>query len=121
MVLGLCCLAATRRERQIVTHGQPLGVVLLGVGEQGAQRVVARNHKTGKVCEELATNVEDDQEEVESGNTDDGIGLGNTNLLLEVVKGGVFGELCTSYVSTEELELKGRPSHGGAADKPPCQ
>jgi hypothetical protein len=90
--------------RQIVTHGQPLGVVLLGIGEQGAQRVVARNHETGKVCEKLATDVEDDQEEVESSNADDGIGLGNTKLLLEIVKGGVFGELCTTYVSTEELD-----------------
>lgn len=104
MVLGWCSPAAAHRDRQIETHGQPLGIVLLGLGEQGAQRVVARNHETSKVCEELATNVEDDQEEVESASTDDGIGLGNTNLLLEVVKGGVFGELCTSYVSTEELD-----------------
>jgi hypothetical protein len=91
------------RERQ-VTHGQPLGIILFALGEQCAQRVVARNNKAGKVCEELATNVENDQEEVESGKTDDGIGLGNTNLLLEVVKGGVFGELCSSYVSTQELD-----------------
>lgn len=104
MILGWGSPAAARRDRQIETHSQPLGIVLLGLGEQGAQRVVARNHETGKVCEELATNVEDDQEKVESGNTDDGIGLGNTNLLLEVVQGGVFGELCTSYVSTEELD-----------------
>lgn len=104
MILHWCSSTAARRVRQIVTHGQPLGIVLLGLGEQGAQRVVGRNHETSKVCEKLATNVEDDQEEVESGNTDDGIGLGNTNLLLEVVKGGVFGKLCTSYVSTEELD-----------------
>jgi len=28
--------------------GQPLGIVLLGLGEQGAQRIVARNHETSK-------------------------------------------------------------------------
>lgn len=79
-----------------VTHGQPLSVILFVLGKQGAQRIVARNNKAGKVCEELTTNVENDEEEVERSNTDDSIGLGNTNLFLEVVQGGVFGEL---YVS----------------------
>jgi len=72
---------------------QPLGVIFFGLGEEGGERVVAGNDKSSKVCEELATNVEDDEEEVESSNTDDGIGLGNANLLLEIVQGGVFGEL----------------------------
>lgn len=87
-----------------VTHRQPLGVIFLGLGEQSAQRVVARKNKAGKVCEELATNVEDDEEEVESSNTDDGIGLGDTNLLLEIVKGGVFGELYILQSQHAELD-----------------
>jgi hypothetical protein len=71
------------------------------VGKQRAQRVIARNDEARKVCEELATNVENDEEEVESGEADDGICLGDAQLLLEVVQGGVFGELCDSSVSTQ--------------------
>lgn len=72
---------------------QPLGVVSSARSEQGVQRVVAGNDKASKVGEQLAAEVEDDEEEVESGEADDGVGLGNTGLLLKVVQGGVLGEL----------------------------
>lgn len=102
-------------------HSQPLGVILLRVGKQGAQRVVARNDEARKVCEELAANVENDEEEVESSEADDGIGLGNAQLLLEVVQGGVFGELCNSSVSTQGSIQGAAMPVATRKDEPPCQ
>lgn len=77
----------------MIAYSQPLGVVLLGLGEQGSERVVAGDDEASKVGEELTTQVEDDEEEVKGNDTDDGIGLGDTNLLLEIVQGGVLGQL----------------------------
>lgn len=74
-------------------YRQPLGVVGGAGSEQGVQRVVAGNDKSSKVGEQLAAEVEDDEEEVEGGEADDGVGLGDTGLLLKVVEGGVLGEL----------------------------
>lgn len=72
---------------------QPLSIILLVVSEEGTKRVVARDDETSKVGQKLASEVEDNEEEVESADTDGGIGFGNTSLLLEVVEGGVLGEL----------------------------
>ena len=77
----------------MITYSQPLGVVILGVSEEGSERVVAGDNEASEVGEELATEVEDDEEEVKGNDTNDGIGLGDTGLLLEVVQGGVLGEL----------------------------
>lgn len=82
------------------TYSQPLGVVLLVRSEQGVQGVVTGNDEAGNVGQKLTAEVEDDEEEVEGGNTDDGVGLGDVGLLLEVVKGGVLGQLPHTGVST---------------------
>lgn len=63
------------------------------MSEEGTKRVVARDDETSEVGQKLASEVEDNEEEVESADTDGGIGFGNTSLLLEVVEGGVLGEL----------------------------
>ena len=63
------------------------------MGEESTKRVVARDDETSQVGQKLASEVENNEEEVESAETDGGIGLGNTSLLLEVVEGGVLGEL----------------------------
>lgn len=57
------------------------------------ERVVARDDEASKVGEELATEIEDDEEEVESGDSNDDIRLRDTSLLLEVVQRRVLGEL----------------------------
>ena len=75
------------------THGQPLGVIALAGGEKGLEGVVAGEEETGKVDEELAGNVEEDQEGVNTNQTQDHIDLGNTGLTLEVVQNRVLGEL----------------------------
>lgn len=70
-----------------------MGVIGGATGEEGAKRVVPRDDKTSKVGEELATDVEDDEEEIERSKADDAVGFGDAHLLLDVVKGGVLGEL----------------------------
>lgn len=63
------------------------------MAEKRTERVVAGNDEASKVGKKLAAKVEDDEEEVESSDTDDGVGLGNTSLLLKVIEGGILGKL----------------------------
>lgn len=67
------------------THSQPLRVVILVIGEESIQRIVAGDDKASKVGEELATEVEDDEEKVQGGQAHDSVGLGDTGALLNVV------------------------------------
>lgn len=75
------------------TYGKPLRIIGRRRREQGAERVVARNDKARQVGQELATEVEDDEEEVERDEADNSIRLRDRRLLLEVVEGGVLGQL----------------------------
>lgn len=59
------------------TYRKPLSIVLGGRGEQSLHRVVPGNGEAGQVGEELATEVEDDEEEVKDDQADDSIGLGH--------------------------------------------
>lgn len=77
----------------VETHSQPLRVIRLAGREEGVKRVVAREDEAGQVGEELASEVEDDKEEVEGDEADEGVGLGDARRLLEVVQGGVLGQL----------------------------
>jgi len=72
---------------------QPLRVILSVGGEQSLQGVVSRDDEACKVSEELAAEVEDDEEEVESGQSNGSVGFGHARLLLYVVQGGVLGKL----------------------------
>lgn len=73
--------------------GTHLSVIHFAGAEQSRQRVVTGNDEAGDVDEEGATNVEEDQEEVEGSETQDDVDLGDRGLLLKVVEGGVFGQL----------------------------
>lgn len=75
------------------TYSQPLSVIVLVLGEQGTEGVVSGDDEASQVGQELTTEVEDDEEEVEGSKTDDGVGLGDTSASLEVVQGGVLGQL----------------------------
>ena len=86
-------------KRRSQTHGQPLGVILLVGGKQRSGGVVGRKNEAGKVGQELAAEVEDDEEEVEGDDADNGVGLGNTSLPLQVVQGGVLGKLSRSALA----------------------
>lgn len=54
-----------------------LSVIDLACAEQSVQRVVTRDDKPGNVDEELSSNVEEDQEEVETSETEDNVDLGD--------------------------------------------
>ncbi len=79
------------------TYSQPLSIVSGAGSEQGIQRVVAGNDEASQIGEELATEVEDNEEEVEGAQADNSIRLGDTSLLLKIVQGGVLGELRNSW------------------------
>jgi hypothetical protein len=59
------------------------------------KRVITRDQETGKINQELASDVEEDEEKVDADKTEDGVDLGDGGLSFEVVEEGVFGELFT--------------------------
>ena len=70
-----------------------LSVIGFAGAEQGAQGIVAWHQESGKVDEEFAGDVEEDEEGVDAGQSEEGIDLWDGSLLLEVVEGWVLGEL----------------------------
>jgi hypothetical protein len=97
MVLGVAGTKPSLHEWG--TYCQPLRVVNLARAEQSVQRVVAGDDEAGNVDEELSSDVEEDEEEVEAGETEDYVDLGDGGLLLKVVEGGVLGQLEHDIVS----------------------
>lgn len=87
---------------------QPLSIVSCGVSKEGGKRVVAGDDEASEVGEELATEVKDDEEEVEGGDTNGGIGLGNASLLLQVGDGRVLGELSVENAEVVLRSFLGR-------------
>jgi hypothetical protein len=85
-------------EKNLVTYGQPLRVILGARSEESCQRVVSGDDESSKVGEKLAAEVEDDQEKVQGTEADGSVGFGNAGRLLEVVEGGVLGELSRRFV-----------------------
>lgn len=77
-------------------YRKPLDVIGGRDGKQSLEGVVGWQGKAGGVDEELAANVEEDEEEVEHGQTQDDVDLGHAGLLLEVVEGGILGQLPAS-------------------------
>ena len=75
------------------TYGQPLGIINLAGREEGVQRVVCWDDERSEIGEESSTEVEEDEEEVESHNTEDRVDLWNRGLLLEVIEDRVAREL----------------------------
>lgn len=77
--------------------------------EEGLEGVVTGEEETGKVDEELASNVEEDQEEVDSNQAEDHIDLGDIGLTLKVVEDRVLGELSEKMsVSKKKPYREGR-------------
>lgn len=77
-----------------------MSVVSLARAEQGLKGVVGWNEESGSVDQKFSSNVEEDQEEVQSAQTKDHVGLWNGSLPLEVVQGWVLGQLSQQPVST---------------------
>ena len=70
-----------------------MSVVNLACAEQSIQRVVPWDDKSSNIDEELASNVEKYEEEVDSGESQEGVHFGDRCLLLKVVEYGVLGKL----------------------------
>lgn len=56
---------------------EPLGVISFARAKQGTQGVVAGNEEAGQVGQQLATEVENNEEKVESSNANNSVDLGN--------------------------------------------
>lgn len=89
------------------TYCEPLAIIGLATGEEGAERVVGWDGKAGSVDQELAGNVKEDEEEVQGAEAECDVDLGDAGLLLEVVEDGVFAELvgpsvCARYTCTSQ-------------------
>ena len=102
-------------------YRQPLGVIGLVRREEGIKGVVSWDDKAGKVGEELASEVEDDKEEVESHEADDGIGLRDGSALLEVVQGRVLRELEDRFHVSDVLLQNGYRPQRRSWRIPPCR
>lgn len=90
---GLVAIWRLPDWRERITYSQPLCIIGLASREESFQGVVARDDKTSQVGKELSGQVEDNEEEVESSQADNSVGLGHTSLLLDVVEGRVLGKL----------------------------
>lgn len=77
----------------VCTYGEPLGVISLAAAEESFHGEVGWDRETGSVHEELACDIEEDQEEVQCAEAEDDIDLWDAGLLLEVVENGVSREL----------------------------
>lgn len=104
------------------TYCEPLAIIGLATGEEGAERVVGWDGKAGSVDQELAGNVKEDEEEVQGAEAKCDVDLGDAGLLLEVVEDGVFAELvgpsvCARYTCIPDLSA----SVGWQKNVPPCR
>lgn len=77
-------------KRRMQTY---LCIIGFATAEQGFQRVVSGEQETSEVDEELASNVEENEEEVETEKAEDNINFRHRGLLFKAVKRGILGEL----------------------------
>ena len=70
-----------------------LSVVGFARTEQSLERIVAGDDKAGKIHEELAGDVEEYEEEVDTSDTKECIDLGDRRLLLQIIERWILGQL----------------------------
>lgn len=75
------------------TYSEPLGVIRLPGRKQRLEGVVGRKREAGSVDQELAGDVEEDEEEVEGAEAEDNVDLGHTRLGFQFVEVVVLAEL----------------------------
>ena len=78
-----------------------LSVINLAGAEQGVLRVVAGDDEASKVDEELASNVEENEEEVQGTEAEDHVNLGDIGLLLKLLQLRVLGQLLVELGQVE--------------------
>ena len=108
VLLSILSVLEICRSKVLKSYREPLGVIHLVRAEQSVQRVVARDDEAGEVDKEFSSNIEEDQEEVETGQGEEDVDLGDAGLLLEVVEHFISGELHRirqPQVSTRKLDI----------------
>jgi len=96
---------------------EPLCIVRFANSEKGLQGIVAGNHETSNISEQLASDVEEDKEEVGCDQSEEGIDLRNRGLLLQVVQSRVLGELLIDQRNVAlSFVLKGHVGDGTRAE-----
>ena len=92
-------------------HCTDLSIIDLTGGEQRIKRVVSRNQEPREINEELAGDVKEDQEEIDSNKAEEGIDLRDRGLLFQIVQGRVLGKLQTtiSMVLGQQRETLQQP------------
>ena len=73
--------------------GSHLSIIALAGREEGIHGIVSRDQKAGKVDKELARDVEEDEEEVNSSEAKEGIDFRHGCLLFKIVEHRILGEL----------------------------
>jgi hypothetical protein len=74
-----------------VTYSEPLSIIRFANTEERFEGIVPWNHESGNICQELPSDVEENEEEVECAQSKEGVDLGNRGLFLEVVQGRILG------------------------------
>lgn len=75
------------------TYCKPLRIIGLAAGEQRLEGEVGGDDESGSVDQELAGNVKEDEEEVQSAETEHNVDFWDAGLLLKVVESWVFRQL----------------------------
>jgi len=94
--------------------GQPLSVIGGSGAEQCLDTIVSWNDETSRVDEEFSGNVEEDEEEVDSTETENDVDLGNRGLLFEVVESSILGQLLVQLADLVVCTLLERHCCGGS-------
>ena len=81
---------------EVDAYGKPLRIIRLASREDGLHGPVGREGEASGIDEELAGDVEEDEEEVEGTKTEHDVDLGDGGLRFEVVERRVLGELPAS-------------------------
>ena len=68
-----------------------MGIINFACTEQSFQGIVTGDKEPSEVDEEVASNVEEDKEEIDADEAKKGVDLGHRSLLFEVVEDRILG------------------------------
>lgn len=85
-----------------------MSIVSLACTEQGIQRVVSWDNEACKVDKEFASDIKEDQEEVDADNAKEGIDFGNGCLFLKIIESRILRKLSEYRVSNSMFPAQER-------------
>ena len=92
-------MSMIERCTEVSTYRQPLCIVRFADTEKCFQRIISGNDETSQINEKRPSNIEKDQEEVETDKAEEDINLRNTGLLLKIVESRILGQLSRESVN----------------------